>query len=260
MFSRTTIAVLLIILAIVGLAYVDDLEKKGKSPFGPIPKTVPELQSKIAEQLPLGQGSQNEEQLGSEATAEEAEKAQDFDSETLPSEEEAESTTGSASNTSSETAQSQGNSTAAKPQVYFCPEDSCASKLIEKINSAKTSLHVAIFSFTLDEIRDALVEAKKKGVDVKVVFDKGQAGNKYSEDEALAEAGIPIKYRGFSGYMHNKFIVYDDSFVSTGSFNYSKNANEKNDENLIFIFDREIAGNYEKEFDELWETGKATPN
>ena len=251
MFSRTTIAVLLIILAIVGMAYIDDLEKKGKSPFGAIPKSVPELQSKIAEQLPLGQGNEGAEQLDSEATAEEAEMGQEFENdveeptvENEPKTEEGQSTSQAADT----------------PKVYFCPEDSCASRLIEKINSAKTSLHVAIFSFTLDEIRDALVGAKKKGVDVKVVFDKGQAGNKYSEDETLAEAGIPIKYRGFSGYMHNKFIVYDDSFVSTGSFNYSKNANEKNDENLIFIFDREIAGNYENEFQELWETGKLTPN
>ena len=137
-------------------------------------------------------------------------------------------------------------------QVFFCPEDNCSVQLIEKIDSAQKSIYVAIYSFTLDELSDALIRAKARGVDVKVVFDYGQSQNDYSDDEKLAAAGISIARRNGAGYMHNKFAVIDGALVATGSFNYSSNADEKNDENLIFISSPELAAQYKTEFDELW--------
>ncbi len=136
---------------------------------------------------------------------------------------------------------------------YFCPEDECASKLIEKINSAKQSIFIAIYSFTNDDIASALIAAKARGVEVKVVFDYDQSKSEYSDDEKLTENGIEIRRRDGSGYMHNKFCIIDEEIVSTGSFNYSENADERNDENLIFIFNKDLAIRFISEFDELWE-------
>ena len=92
---------------------------------------------------------------------------------------------------------------------YFCPEDECADKLISRIDAAKSSVYIAIYSFTLDDISDALIRAHKRGVEVKVVFDYDQSKNDYSDDEKLANEGILIKRRDGSGYMHNKFAVMD---------------------------------------------------
>jgi len=137
-------------------------------------------------------------------------------------------------------------------QVFFCPEDKCADQLISKINSAQSTLDIAIYSFTHDEIGAALIDAKNRGVSVRVVFDYTQASNEYSEDEKMMQAGIPIRVRKASGYMHNKFTVIDGNFVATGSFNYSANADEKNDENLIFLWSKDLATQYAAEFEELW--------
>ncbi|MEK6958858.1 MAG: phospholipase D family protein [archaeon] len=137
-------------------------------------------------------------------------------------------------------------------EVYFCPEDHCGDQLISKINSAQTTVDIAIYSFTHDGLGAAVIAAKQRGVSVRVVFDNDQAANDYSEDEKFMAEGILVKKRNGSGYMHNKFTVIDGNFVATGSFNYSANADEKNDENLIFLWSKDLAAKYTAEFEELW--------
>jgi len=139
-----------------------------------------------------------------------------------------------------------------KVGVFFCPREACAEKLIQKINSADKNIFIAIYSFTHDGISDALIEAKKRGVEVMVVFDSDQSANASSDDEKLFEAKIKVARRNGSGYMHNKYTIIDGNFVATGSFNYSQNADTKNDENLIFIESSEIAAKYKSDFDRLW--------
>ena len=138
-------------------------------------------------------------------------------------------------------------------QVFFCPEDNCSTQLISHIDSAQDEIVIAIYSFTLDEIADALIRAKERGVLIRVIFDNQQAANQYSEDERLLDAGIPVLIKSGSGYMHNKFIVIDRKKVLSGSFNYSSNADTKNDENLILIISEEIAKLYFDEFEEIWQ-------
>jgi len=146
-----------------------------------------------------------------------------------------------------------GGSQVSNVEVFFCPVDSCANHLIEKIDSAKVSLYIAVYSFTHDGIADAVVRAKARGVDVKVIFDKDQSMNDASDDEFLAQAGVFVSRRNGSGYMHNKFSVIDGLFVATGSFNYSMNADTKNEENLVFIENSKIAQMYKDDFDKIWD-------
>jgi phosphatidylserine/phosphatidylglycerophosphate/cardiolipin synthase-like enzyme len=138
-------------------------------------------------------------------------------------------------------------------EVLFCPEDACADELVSQINSAQESVDIAIYSFTLDSISKALIDAKERGVVVRVIFDYVQAANKYSEDEKLLEENIFVKIKKGSGLMHNKFVVIDGVKVITGSFNYSQNANTKNDENLLILLNEMIAKEYAIEFEELWQ-------
>ena len=137
-------------------------------------------------------------------------------------------------------------------EAFFCPQDSCADKLIKKIDSADKNIFVAIYSFTHDGVADALIRAKERGVEVMVVFDYDQAGNDSSDDEKLFEKGVRVARRNGSGYMHNKFAVIDARIVATGSFNYSMNADTKNEENLVFIESAEIASKFKADFDLIW--------
>lgn len=91
----------------------------------------------------------------------------------------------------------------------------------------------------------------KSGVDVRGVFEARQV-DQHSEYEKLAEAGLPVVKDGNSGAMHHKVIVVDEETVITGSYNFSKNAEKRNNENLLIIKgNREIAAAYLAEFEKI---------
>ena len=136
-------------------------------------------------------------------------------------------------------------------EVYFCPEDGCSSRIIRQIDQAQSCIYVAIYSFTLDPVADALIRARNRGVEVKVVMEESQVG-RGSEYWRLRNAGIDVRLDENPDYMHNKFAVIDGKIVITGSFNWSGHADEANDENLLIVHSEELAGKYEEEFWEIY--------
>ena len=111
-----------------------------------------------------------------------------------------------------------------------------------------------VYSFTLDSVGDALVAAKDRGVEVKVVLEKDQL-SKYSEYWRLKEAGIQVRLDGNPALMHHKVAIIDGAVVITGSYNWSTSAETRNDENLIIVRSREVAWAYEAEFQKVWGQG-----
>ena len=144
-------------------------------------------------------------------------------------------------------------STAASVSAYFSPGGGIRDKIIARINLSKKSIKMAIYSFTSGDIAWALENAKKRGVDVKIVADKGQSGGKSSEIKYLISKGFNVKLlKGKGrGIMHNKFAVFDEKEVVTGSYNWTDNAERNNYENAMFISDPKIVEQYSKEFDKL---------
>lgn len=135
--------------------------------------------------------------------------------------------------------------------VYFSPKGQCEEQLLYWINRANASIHILIYSFTLDSISDALIEAHNRGVEVKVVFEKQQI-TKYSEYQKLKAAGIPVRNDTNPKLMHDKVMIIDGIIVITGSYNYSASAENYNNENMIIILSDHIASIYEKEFEKIW--------
>ncbi len=137
-------------------------------------------------------------------------------------------------------------------KIFFCPEDQCEERNIYAINNAEHSIDVAIYSFTSEKIAKALIDAQKRGVECRIVIDYLQSKSKYSMKDTLEKAGLKVRVSSPDKVMHNKFAVIDDYISITGSFNWTKNANTKNDENLVFIFDKENAELFKAEFFEIW--------
>ncbi|MEM2320366.1 MAG: phospholipase D family protein [Candidatus Bathyarchaeia archaeon] len=135
--------------------------------------------------------------------------------------------------------------------VYFSPRGGCAEAIISLIGSANKSIHILIYSFTLDSIGNALIEAFKRGVDVRVVFERNEI-SEYSEYWRLKGAGVLVRNDTNPYLMHNKVMVVDSKIVVTGSYNWSGSAEERNDENIIIIRSRRIAEEYEKTFEKIW--------
>lgn len=130
-------------------------------------------------------------------------------------------------------------------QVCFTPGENCTKLIVDTINNAKQTVLVQAYSFTSTPIAKALVDAKNRGLDVKIILDKSQVNrNKYSSARYLVNNNIPtwVDYR--PAIAHNKIIIVDRNILITGSFNFTKAAQERNSENLLIIFDPQLTRYY----------------
>lgn len=137
--------------------------------------------------------------------------------------------------------------------VYFSPDRGSADVVIGFIDRCEATIDVAVYSLTHDDIAAALVRAHERGVKVRLLIDKTQAGSRYADDETLEAAGIEVRRDNQSGSMHNKFLLGDGMAVKTGSFNWTKNADERNAENFVILRLLYVVKEYQAEFDRLWE-------
>jgi phosphatidylserine/phosphatidylglycerophosphate/cardiolipin synthase-like enzyme len=103
---------------------------------------------------------------------------------------------------------------------------------------------VQAYSFTSAPIAKALVDAHRRGVQVHVILDSSQRTEKYSEADFLRDSEIPTLIDAQHAIAHNKIITIDDYLILTGSFNFTKAAEEKNAENLLVINDPALARQY----------------
>jgi phosphatidylserine/phosphatidylglycerophosphate/cardiolipin synthase-like enzyme len=129
-------------------------------------------------------------------------------------------------------------------EVYFSPKGGCTEAVVAALDKAKTSVLVQAYSFTSAPIAKALVDAARRGVQVEVVLDKSQRTEKYSSGDFVAHEGIPTKIDAAHAIAHNKVMVIDRATVLTGSFNFTKAAEEHNAENLLVIQDPVLAEKY----------------
>ena len=112
------------------------------------------------------------------------------------------------------------------------------------------------FSFTSDVIGETMIEKFKEGITVEGVFEKRGSGSEHSEFTKMLIEGVPVIKDHNRNVMHHKVIIIDDRIVITGSFNFSKNANRSNDENIVIIDSPEIAAQYNDEFRRLYKRGR----
>lgn len=133
--------------------------------------------------------------------------------------------------------------------VYSLDKQQADDEIIALINAAKTHIYFAIYTFTLTDIAEALVAAKKRGVDVYGIVDSGQSEESFSKPviALLTDAGIPLvteKHAGSNGIMHIKTLVTDSAYA-TGSYNWTKSASTINDEVLEIGTDETLRKTYE---------------
>lgn len=139
-------------------------------------------------------------------------------------------------------------------ELYFCPEDQCKNNVVKVLNSANESIKFMTFSFTHDDIGDVLVKKHLQGINVQGVFERTQ-NNAWCEFDKLS--GLNIKWDENKANMHHKVFIVDDKIVITGSFNPTSNGDTNNDENVLIMYNKDIAKQYVSEFDYVW---SYTPN
>jgi phosphatidylserine/phosphatidylglycerophosphate/cardiolipin synthase-like enzyme len=140
-----------------------------------------------------------------------------------------------------------------KVENYFSPEDGVLSHLLPHLEGAKKSIYFLAFSFTEDKIGALMVEKKKAGLTVQGVFEKRNAEGTGSELGYLRENGIEVLDDGNCYTMHHKVIIIDERTVITGSYNFTARAEQKNDENVIILNDKEAARLFLDEYRRVYE-------
>jgi outer membrane murein-binding lipoprotein Lpp len=139
--------------------------------------------------------------------------------------------------------------------VRFSPRGGCAAQVNYWLGRANHTVHVLIYSFTLDSIGDAVLATYRRGIDVKIVFEKSQV-SQYSELFRLAAAGVPVRNDTNPDFMHEKVAIIDGYIVLVGSFNWSAAGENDNNEVLLVIRSADLAATLEREFQRVWTTGR----
>jgi phosphatidylserine/phosphatidylglycerophosphate/cardiolipin synthase-like enzyme len=143
--------------------------------------------------------------------------------------------------------------------VAFSPDAGSEELVVRAIASARSNIGVAAYSFTSPVVAKALLTAKKRGVDVRVVVDENGNRSKASLAalDLLAAAGIPTRTISRYAIHHDKYMVIDKTTVQTGSFNYSKAAAKSNSENVVIIWNNpDVALTYLKHWQDRFDQGK----
>lgn len=136
---------------------------------------------------------------------------------------------------------------------YFSPDRGTADLIIGFIDRCESTIDAAVYSLTHDGIADALIRAHQRGVKLRVLTDNLQASSRYADDEKIEAAGVDLRRDLSSASMHNKFLIDSGRAVGTGSFNWTKSADERNAENFVIIRLGYVVTDFQKEFDMLWE-------
>ncbi len=119
--------------------------------------------------------------------------------------------------------------------VYFSPDGGTTNAIVREINSAGSEILIQAYSFTSKPIADALLDALKRRVRIEIVLDRSQRTAKYSSADFMAHAGIPTYIDAQHAIAHNKIMIIDRGTLITGSFNFTKAAEEKNAENTLIL-------------------------
>ncbi len=142
---------------------------------------------------------------------------------------------------------------------YFAPEDDTIDHIVGVINGAKESVYFMAFSFTQDDIGKAIVAKHRAGVKVGGVFETTGSSVPTSEYTKMKRAGLDVYTDDNPWVMHHKVIIVDGHITIFGSFNFSDNAANSNDENLLIVDNADIATAFKAEYDRVLALAKNPP-
>ncbi|MGV7241092.1 phospholipase D family nuclease [Caballeronia sp. M23-90] len=152
-----------------------------------------------------------------------------------------------------------GSVTAATVQVGFSPEGSAQTLVLDVIHTAKHDIRMMGYDFTAHDIAHALVDAQKRGIDVKVVLDARSNDGRASlaAMNALVDGGVGLRTIDRYKLQHDKVIITDGRTVETGSFNYTSSAEQSNSENAVVIWNfPEVASSFLRHWQSRWDQGQ----
>ena len=138
-------------------------------------------------------------------------------------------------------------------RVFFSPKGGASKELARLIKAAKVNVVVAAYAFSSKYLGNALSEALKRGVKVRIILDWDIARKAYSIDEWIAGEGIDLRFIDVKGgCLHHKFMIIDGKILMTGSYNFTNESEFRNHEAAIFTNNKALIQSFAAEFDRIW--------
>lgn len=138
--------------------------------------------------------------------------------------------------------------------VYYAPEDHPIDRVVGLYAHATQYIYVSVYALTAPSVVKALVAAKHRGVDVRVITDRERLNDpkQHSAVNTLRLAGVPIRINRHEALMHLKQVVIDDAINTSGSANHTTSGNRYNDERLDVITDARLTARAREKFLTMW--------
>ena len=138
-------------------------------------------------------------------------------------------------------------------EAHFSPGENCPRRIAQLFQNAQASADVCVFTITDDRVSSAILEAHRRGIAVRIVTDNEKVNDEGSDISRLRAAGVPVRVDHSEYHMHHKFAVFDESPLLTGSFNWTRGAAEKNEENFIITSEPRLIRLFAQRFERLWD-------
>jgi mitochondrial cardiolipin hydrolase len=136
--------------------------------------------------------------------------------------------------------------------VYFAPGEDCLRKLRDLCRGAKRGIDVCVYTISDDRLCDALVDAHRRGVAVRILSDDNKVHDAGSDVIRLRDRGIEVRLDDTDFHMHHKFAVFDRVRLASGSFNWTRSASTGDEENLVVTDDVRLVRGFSFQFERLW--------
>ena len=137
-------------------------------------------------------------------------------------------------------------------EAVFSTREDCAKYLQGLISSSRRTIDVCVFTITDDRITRSLVEAHRRNVEVRVISDDEKSSDAGSDIQHLKQSGIAIKTDRNPNHMHHKFALFDGQRLLNGSYNWTRSASLRNEENFVVTNDRKLVREFNSHFEYLW--------
>lgn len=134
----------------------------------------------------------------------------------------------------------------------FTPGDACLRKLRELCRDARASIDICVFTISDDRLREAILDAHRRGVRVRVISDDEKVLDTGNDIAWLRDRGVAVRLDDSRHHMHHKFALFDGRLLANGSFNWTRSASVYNQENLAVTDNTHLVRCYAGEFEALW--------
>jgi PLD-like domain len=144
---------------------------------------------------------------------------------------------------------------AAPVEIHYSPVENLEQVDVALLRSARSKIDLAAYDLTDRAVIDALIDAKRRGVALRILLDPSQP----QALDRLREISDGIRMKRPGPYMHLKSYALDGRLVRSGSANLSASGLKQQDNDIVIIQDAAIVRAFEARFQQIWSAGDAAP-